>query len=80
MIDEFNDANRRAAWRLECAFDQKLPSGFTEKYYPLTTRELRELRRLKAAMRLARTPEAYMRLAHHLPVERGLLNLPQDRR
>ena len=46
MLDFDSEARKRAVGLESLG---KLPPGFTEKHYPLTREESRELRRLKAA-------------------------------
>lgn len=52
----------------------KLPAGFTVKHYPMTVREQRELRRLKAAGYAAIDVDTFVALCKGLPVPAARLN------
>ena len=58
---EADRAARQAAFALE--MQGKLPPRFTEYAYPLTRLEQRECRRLRTALEVANTPDAFVALA-----------------
>lgn len=66
LLLEWDGDARAAAVVLEMR--GKLPPGFTEQHYPLTPRELRELRRLKAAEYAATDVDTFVALCKGRPV------------
>lgn len=72
LFDELEREARQRSWGLEAI--GKLPSGFTSKHYPLTIREQRELRRLKAAAHASTDVDTFVALCKGLPVPTVRLN------
>ncbi len=74
MRDLFDDLERDARQRSEGLEAQgRLPAGFTQKHYPLTASEQRELRRLKTALTLADSADTFVALVNEDQVPRGWL-------
>ncbi len=67
LFDELEHEARQLAYGLEWGLG-KLPKGFTEKHYPMTVREQRELRRLKAAAHAATDVDTFVALCKGRPV------------
>ena len=61
LFDDLEREARQRAYGLEWGLG-KLPAGFTERHYPLTTRERAQLRHMKACMALADSPDTYLAL------------------
>jgi hypothetical protein len=72
LFDEAEREGRERAVSLEAL--GKLPHGFVDKHYPLTRRELRELRRLKAAGYAATDVDTFVALCKGRPVPASRLN------
>lgn len=72
LLLEWDAESRAAAFALEMA--GKLPPRFTEHHYPLSRREQRELRRLKAAAAAATDIDTYVALTRGEPVPASRLN------
>ncbi len=69
-----DDLEREARERSEGLEAQgRLPAGFTQKHYPLTTSEQRELRRLKTALLLAEDADTFVALARENTMPAGWL-------
>lgn len=64
---------RAKSYAFENSFEPRLPQGFTDHYYPPTRRELREARRVEAAMRLAPDYETLVALFEGKAVPRQRL-------
>lgn len=64
---------RAKSLALENSIDPRLPQGFTDYYYPPTSRETREARRVEAAMRLAPDYETLVALMEGKAVPRARL-------
>ncbi len=71
LLDDLEREARQGSEGLEA--QGRLPAGFTQKHYPLTANEQRELRRLKTAMLLADGPDTYVALARENTMPAGWL-------